>query len=193
MEKHILTCNELQEAKKAYEKEQIFERMDWLANSINDPEVVDCIYHCIQLHNETTQYETIAAIVKKLEVNKVIDIGACTGVQEMYFHALGIDYKGIEIMDRMEVYSKNVQYKTAYPCSLENEEKSLLISNLCVGYLIDWLDCLPFISKDFDACLMNVPKFTPEEKQLTEKDFDISEFVSETDGQHYIYLQKRGN
>lgn len=189
----ILTLEEIQDAKKAYADYQVFNKMEQLldkANKKDDAELCDDILNCMQSKGEDADYELLASITKALGYKKVMDIGACLGLQELYFEALGIKYEGIEISAKTEFCSDAVHYSTKYPCSVKNEGDVLMISNLCIGFLIDLLDCLPAM-KDFSGCLLNCPRFTSEQIEEIEKDFEIIQIFPENEVRRFYYLRKK--
>lgn len=187
---------EIEAAKSAYSRFKVFEKMDHLLDQVSSSDLedmmtADCILHCMQNKKETQDYEALAAMAKKLGYDKVFDIGACTGVQELYFQALELDYSGIEITKKPRIYSDSVRYETSYPCRIKDQKDALLISNLCIGYLIDLIESLPFMAQDFNACLMNCPKLTQEEAESAEKWFKITRLQTE-EGRYFTYMEKRG-
>lgn len=190
----ILTLEEIQEAKKSYSDNQVFNKLDKLldeANKMEEWELFDDILNCMPPKSEDADYELLASITKELGYKKVMDIGACLGVQKLYFDALGIQYEGIELSSKTEFCSDAVHYSTKYPCTLKNNGDVLMISNLCIGFLIDFLECLPHMAEDFHGCLLNCPRFTPEQIGEIEKDFEIIQIFPENEVRRFYYLRKK--
>lgn len=124
----------------------------WLnENNEKSLEYNDCIDY---LYLNLSDYESILRNVLNLKEKpkRVIDIGSCLNAYGYLFNNYGIDYIGIDINKRFTPYiSENTFFiNEKYENIKENYKNDVIISNLCVGYLvpIEEVKAKHFITKD---------------------------------------------
>lgn len=105
-------------------------------------------------------YKNVALYVKNRGFETVIDIGACYGFQAENFINENLNYIGVECVKYMKDYQfmkdhEKVTYiLKKYPCEIEIPEKSVLVSNLCIGYLVNE-EAFEEMNKTFQTVILN--------------------------------------
>lgn len=88
-------------------------------------------------------YEAILEKVLKYRPKRVIDIGCCLGLFGYLFANKGIEYIGIDIDDYNRFTTDKIKFiKTNYYDVREQFKDDIIISCLCVGYLISVKDVI---------------------------------------------------
>ena len=145
------------------------EMFDYL-DTINDPNNNEYDYCKEESYGLYTTYEKFLDKVLEIDKNtkRVVDVGSCFNQYAYIFENAGIEYIGIDYWnsDRsIKPYeSKYVKFIGAkYEDIADNFKNDIIISNLCVGYLVDIKDVkakhliineLNDTKDDFDAKLV---------------------------------------
>lgn len=88
-------------------------------------------------------YEAILEKVLKHKPKRVIDVGCCLGIFGYLFANKGIEYIGIDIDDYKRFETEKIKFIHAnYHDVKEQFKDDIIISCLCVGYLIPIKDAL---------------------------------------------------
>lgn len=134
------------------------EDCDWLL------EEDDCLSHLYQ-DGCGDQYIVMAQEAAKRGFKKVIDIGANTGYQHLYFDTYNIEFIGIESHPMRCLTPAPVTiHQAVYPIPMEelnlsyDKETTLCISSLCMGWLGDIEGMFKQASKDFKYVLCTMPR-----------------------------------
>lgn len=113
-------------------------------------------------------------IVNELNIDKVIDIGACYGFQSEIFLQNNVNYIGVEQCKNNYWKTDNQIYvNNTYPCNLPKDycKGRVAVSNLCVGYFKDVSneDTYKTLSNQFEYVILN----NLNHKDIIDKYFDI--------------------
>lgn len=90
-------------------------------------------------------YKAILEIVKKYKPKRVIDVGSNVNLYGFLFANEGIEYIGVDIGGSgcKPIETENIKYIEKNYYDIKEEYKDdIIISCLCIGYLIDYKDVL---------------------------------------------------
>lgn len=101
-------------------------------------------------------YKQVAEIARSLNIKTIYDVGANIGVQRYFFERYNIKYVPID-MEKMENINGSLDglIYQKYPFKINNNEKDMLVSGLCIGFLIKDEVVLPYL-KDFKYIVNSV-------------------------------------
>ena len=102
-------------------------RLNWLKS-----EIINIEYFFFR---SVAFYETALEWMKLNNMKSVVDIGCGSAFQAEMFEKNGIRYYGIEENSAIKKWRKDCHYiLDKYPCQLNEIEKHIAISRLCIGY-----------------------------------------------------------
>lgn len=149
----------------------------------------DCIEHF--LYDEDRDYKFIRDFAKERNFKRVVDIGCAMGHQSEEFLDGEVGYVGIDEYRSNFWNGDKFEYiVNRYPFKFEAKEGDLAVSKLCLTwncYLYEgektMHEQLKALSRDFDKCLLYIPK---ENVEIISKYFKNYEILKDS----FVYFYK---
>lgn len=123
-----------------------------------DNEMEDYEYEVFFSEGTAGDYAIAAAFAAEYGFQIVFDIGSAMAAQSELFESMGISYVAVESCVPSYIKASKV-VEGRYPCALPpfDKRKTMGISRLCVGYLIEGDDAYRALYNHFDHLLLVAP------------------------------------
>lgn len=156
--------------------------------------VKECKKKCLDMENYCLMemyeaktfewYSLVSNYAKNNGNTRVFDIGACLGIQGFFFRENDIDYIPVDNYADANIngFLDNLIIKS-YPFKIDTCSQDMLISHLCLGYLIKEDDALEYL-KDFRHII------TDYKLKTAEKYFDVQKMENKIGFSMYHYARR---
>ena len=123
-----------------------------------DKDMEDYEYEVFFGEGTAGDYAIAAAFAAEQDFQTVFDIGSAMAEQSELFESMGISYVAVESCVPSYIKASKI-VEGRYPCALPSfdKQKTMGISRLCVGYLIEGDDAYRALYNHFDHLLLIAP------------------------------------